>query len=97
MAPGLALIPMTEALLLCPSDVPLNNFLWDPVTKQVWVIDCQHVNVFPQSFASFYFHCNTDLFVEVVAEKIDFPVSSQFALLESAAVIVMQSGGSSFG
>ncbi|CAA7269339.1 unnamed protein product [Cyclocybe aegerita] len=75
----------TEAHLLCPSDVSLNNFLWDPVTERVWMIDCQHVNVLPQSFASFYFHHTTDPFVKAVAERINLPVSSQLALVESAA------------
>ena len=59
--------------------------------------DYQHVNVLPQSFASFYFHYTTHPFVKAVAERINLPVSSQLALLASAAGIVLQSGNSSFG
>ncbi|KAI6105706.1 hypothetical protein F5141DRAFT_1216459 [Pisolithus sp. B1] len=87
----------TEARLLCPSDVSLKNFLWGPVNERVWMIDCQHVNALPHSFASLYFHSVTDPFVEAIAKKISLPVSSQLNLLESAAGIVLQSGNSSFG
>lgn len=87
----------TEARLLCPSDVSLKNFLWDSVNERVWMVDCQHVNVLPHSFASFYFHSAPDPFVEAVAKKISLPVSSQLNLLQSAAVIVIQSGIRSFG
>ncbi|KIO04225.1 hypothetical protein M404DRAFT_26426 [Pisolithus tinctorius Marx 270] len=87
----------TEARLLCPSDVSLKNFLWDSVNERVWMVDYQHVNVLPHSFASFYFHSAPDPFVEAVAKKISLPVSSQLNLLQSAAVIVIQSGIRSFG
>ncbi|KDQ19304.1 hypothetical protein BOTBODRAFT_51736 [Botryobasidium botryosum FD-172 SS1] len=87
----------TEARLLCPSDVSLKNFLWDPVNERVWMIDYQHVNVLPHSFASLYFHSATDAFVKSVAKKISLPVSSQLNLLQSAAGIVLQSSNSSFG
>ncbi|KAI6144141.1 hypothetical protein BKA82DRAFT_4180694 [Pisolithus tinctorius] len=79
----------TEARLLCPSD--------DSVNERVWMVDYQHVNVLPHSFASFYFHSAPDPFVEAVAKKISLPVSSQLNLLQSAAVIVIQSGIRSFG
>ena len=80
---------VTEDRCSSPSDVSLDNFLWDPVTKRVWMVDFQHVNTvsfLPESFASFYIH-NTDSFVRAVGEKINFPVSSQLGLLQSAAII----------
>jgi hypothetical protein len=86
----------TEARILCPSNVTLNNFHWDPVTERVWMVDFQHVNVLPQSFTSFYFH-TADPFAKEVAERIDLPVSSQLSLLVQAAIIVMQSGNTSLG
>jgi len=61
------------------------------------MIDFQHVNILPKSFFSFYLHRNTDPFVQAVAAKIGFPVSSQLGLLASAAGIVIQSGISAFG
>ncbi|KAG5638515.1 hypothetical protein H0H81_012152 [Sphagnurus paluster] len=87
----------TEALFLSHSDVTLKNFLWDPVAERVWMVDYQHVNILPQSFASFYLHRSSDPFVKAVAAKIDFPVSSKLDLLMQAAYIVLQSGNSSFG
>ena len=87
----------TEARILCPSDVTLKNFLWDPLNEQVWTVDYQHVNVLPQSFASLYFHTAIEPFLKAVAKKIDLPVSSQLGLLNSAFCIVVQSGVSSFG
>ncbi|KAF8904113.1 hypothetical protein CPB84DRAFT_1773458, partial [Gymnopilus junonius] len=60
-------------------------------------VDCQHVNVLPHSFASFYFHGTTDPFLQAVAKKISLPVSSKLNLLIAAAGIVLQSGNSSLG
>jgi len=86
-----------EACIFCPSDISLDNFLWDPVTQHVWLTDCQHINILPQSFFSLYLHSSTDRFIKAVAARVGFPVSSQLGLLESAAGIVVQSGKSSFG
>ena len=61
------------------------------------MVDFQHVNILPKSFFSFYLHGDTDPFVQAVAAKIGFPVSSQLGLLASAGGIVIQSGISTFG
>lgn len=61
------------------------------------MIDFQHVNILPESFFSFYLHLSSDPFVQAVAAKIGFPVSSQLGLLASAAGIVIQSGISPLG
>jgi len=86
-----------EERIFCPSDITLENFLYDPETQRVWMVDCQHVNVLPQSFFSFYLHRSGGPFVRAVAAKIDFPVSSQLDLLETAAIIVLQSGNGPLG
>jgi len=83
-----------EARYLSPSDVTLENF---PVNERVWMVDFQYVNVLPHSFASYYFHYTTDPFLEAIAKKISLPVSSKLNLIYQAAIIVMQSGNSSFG
>jgi len=61
------------------------------------MVDFQHVNILPKSFFSFYLHRGSYPFVQAVAAKVDFPVSSQLGLLAAAAGIVIQSGESSFG
>jgi hypothetical protein len=61
------------------------------------MVDCEHVNVLPQSFVSFYFHYTAHPFAKAVAERIDLPVSSKLSLLGQAALIVLQSGNSSLG
>jgi hypothetical protein len=86
-----------EERIFCPSDITLENFLYDPETQRVWMVDCQYVNVLPQSFFSFYLHGSSAPLVQAVAAKIDFPVSSQLDLLGAAAFIVLQSGNSCFG
>ncbi|KAJ6450473.1 hypothetical protein C8R45DRAFT_1114030 [Mycena sanguinolenta] len=69
------------------------NLLCDPSTprRRIWLIDCQHINVLPSAFFSFYLHrsCCTDPLVRAR----DVPVSAKLP----AAAIVMQSGNSSFG
>ncbi|KAJ7214248.1 hypothetical protein B0H12DRAFT_367766 [Mycena haematopus] len=86
-----------EALIFSPSDISLDNFLWDPPTRRVWLVDCQHINILPESFFSFYLHNSADPVVRAVAVALDFPVSPQLGLLEAAAGIVMQIGNSAFG
>ncbi|KAG5641160.1 hypothetical protein DXG03_005876 [Asterophora parasitica] len=86
-----------EACIFSHSDVSLDNFLWDPATQRVWLTDCQHINVLPESFCSFYLHTSTDPIVQAVSAALNFPTSSQLGLLKSANGIVIQSGTSSFG
>ncbi|KAF8214039.1 hypothetical protein K438DRAFT_1750129 [Mycena galopus ATCC 62051] len=81
-----------EAHIFCHSDISLDNFLWDPVTRRVWLTDCQHINVLPRSFFSFYLDGSTKPLIQAVATTVDFPASSQLSLLNSAAGIILQSG-----
>jgi len=80
----------TEARLYCPSDVAFKNFLWDG--KVVSFVDWQHVNLLPQSFASFYFHSTTDKVVKAVASRISLQRSAKLELIEAAAGSVVQGG-----
>lgn len=86
-----------ERLLISHSDINLDNFLYDPVTGQVWMVDYQHVNVLPESFVSFALHVATHAFAKAVAEKVDLPQSTQLEDLELAAIIVMQSANKTLG
>jgi hypothetical protein len=98
--PGRSLRTVTfanERLLIGHSDINLDNFLYDPLTGKVWMVDYQHVNVLPESFVSFAMHFNPSRFGEAVAEMVDFPRSTKLEVLELAAIIVMQSGNGSFG
>jgi hypothetical protein len=61
------------------------------------MVNFQYVNVLPESFFGLYLHGSGGPFLQAVAAKIGFPVSSQLDLLSSAAVIVVQSGNSSLG
>jgi len=98
--PGRTLRAVTlanERLLIGHSDINLNNFLYDPVTGRVWMVDYQYINVLPESFVSFALHVTTHSFVKAVAEKVDFPQSTQLEQLELAAIIVMQSANKTLG
>ena len=88
-----------EPLMFTDSDITLDNFLRDPSTRRIWLVDCQDINVLPSSFFSFYLHrwSRTDPLVRAVAAAFDFPVSEKLRLLGAAAAVVMQSGDSSFG
>ena len=85
----------TEARLYSPSDVALKNFLWDG--KVVLFVDWQHVNLLPQSFASFYFHSTTDRLVKEVASRISLQRSTKLSLIEAAAGNVVQGGIPDYG
>ncbi|KAJ7211613.1 hypothetical protein GGX14DRAFT_623160 [Mycena pura] len=87
----------TEALIFSPSDITLDNFLYDPHSERVWMVDHQHVNVLPTSFFDYYIYASEDPFVQAVAAKIDFAPSAQRAQLRLASAIVIQSGNSSLG
>ena len=86
-----------ERLLIGHSDINLDNFLYDSLTGQVWMVDYQHVNVLPESLVSFAMHLTTDAFVKAVAEKVDFSQSTKLELLELAAISVMQSANKTLG
>ncbi|KAF9519852.1 hypothetical protein BS47DRAFT_1481746 [Hydnum rufescens UP504] len=73
----------TEARLYCPSDVAFRNFLWDG--KVVSFVDWQHVNLLPQSFASYYFHSTADKVVKAVASRISLQRSTKLKLIDAAA------------
>src|SRR5258708_34866949 len=80
----------TEARHYSPSNVAFKNFLCDG--KVVSFIDWQHVNLLPQSFASFYFHSTTDKVVKEVASRISPQRSTKLSLIEAAAGNVLQGG-----
>ncbi|KAI0039855.1 hypothetical protein FA95DRAFT_1577324 [Auriscalpium vulgare] len=60
------------------------NFLWDGAT--VLLVDWQHANLLPHSFASSRFHSNTDDLVKAIAGRIS---STKLQLMTG---IVVQSG-----
>ncbi|KAG8932420.1 hypothetical protein FRC01_014146, partial [Tulasnella sp. 417] len=86
-----------EDSFFCPSDVRLENFLWDG--EKVWVVDLQHFNVVPRSLASWYFHGNPNRVVKAVADLIELEPSAQdkLTLLARAAGTVMRSGCPTWG
>ncbi|KAG8919477.1 hypothetical protein FRC01_001271 [Tulasnella sp. 417] len=79
-----------EDSFFCPSDVRLENFLWDG--EKVWVVDLQHYNVVPRSLASWYFHENTNRVVKAVADLIELKPSARdkLTLLARAAGTVIR-------
>lgn len=98
--PGRTLRTVTfanERLLIGHSDIDLDNFLYDPVTGRVWMVDYQYVNVLPESLVSFAMHVPTHSFVKAVAEKVDLRQSTQLEQLELAAILIMQSANKTLG
>ncbi|KAJ6510940.1 hypothetical protein C8R45DRAFT_1207734 [Mycena sanguinolenta] len=86
-----------EPLIFTHSDITLDNFLWDPSTRRIWLIDCGHISVLPTSFFSFYLHLEYDPLVSPIAAALDFPLSPHLRLLHAAATRIMQGGNSCFG
>ena len=86
-----------ERLLIGHSDIELDNFLYDPLTGRVWMVDYQFVSVHPESFVSFAMHYDTYPFVKAVAEMVDFPRSTKLEDLGLAAIIVGMSGNRPLG
>jgi len=84
-----------ERLLIGRSDICLNNFLYDPVAGWVWMVDYRYVNVVPESLVSFALHVASDTFMKAVAEKVDFPQSTQLEHL--AFMLVMQPANKTLG
>jgi len=98
--PGRTLRTVTlanERLVIGHSDINLNNFLYDHVTGRVWMVDYQYVNVVPESLVSFALHVTSHSFVKAVAEKLEFPQSTQLEQLEPATISVMQSANKTLG
>ena len=61
------------------------------------MVDYRYVNVVPESLVSFALHVASDTFMKAVAEKVDFPQSTQLEHLELAFILVMQSTNKTLG
>ncbi|KAG8920055.1 hypothetical protein FRC01_000950 [Tulasnella sp. 417] len=64
-----------EELCFYHSDIRPSNFHYDPETQKVTIVDLQHVEIGPKSFASYPFHVNHHLdreFRLAIATRIDY-------------------------
>jgi hypothetical protein len=87
-----------DPLVLGHSDVSLDNFLYNPHTGEVWIVDCGHINVVTLSLASYAFHTTADAFVQAAAQRLSLTISQPLLKeLGLAAEIIGQSGVSSLG
>ncbi|KAF7328848.1 Protein kinase-like domain [Mycena venus] len=88
-----------EEHIFCHSDISFDNFLYDPATGRVWMVDFQHVNVLPRSFFSHYLHYSpwAGVVAKAVEAKLGFPRSPHLDLLALANALIGRSDYSSFG
>ncbi|TFK95190.1 hypothetical protein BDV98DRAFT_440534 [Pterulicium gracile] len=81
-----------EPFFFNPSDVKLDNFLYDDGASKLYIVDWQHVNALPHSFASFYFHRSQDPFVKAIAERLTLAVSPNLPAMQTIASKIRQTG-----
>ncbi|GBE83387.1 hypothetical protein SCP_0504350 [Sparassis crispa] len=79
------------------SDIREPNFLYNPETGELSLIDFQHVGILTTSFVSYALHGSNDTFVRDMAARITFPKLVQLPAMGCAASILMQFGGSNLG
>jgi len=57
---------LSSELSICHSDIREDNFLLDATTGRIWIIDFEHVCVFPKPFQQYgFFNINSPLASEV--------------------------------
>lgn len=78
-------------------DIKPYNFLIDPETLRVTLIDFGCVSALPHSFVSFTLHTTPDKFISGIAKSLGWPRSDNLLALVGAAGIYCMSGGRHFG
>ena len=78
-------------------DIKPYNFLIDPKTLQVTIIDFGCISTLPHSFVSFTLHSTRDKFITGIAESLGWKMTDNFSALGAAAGIYAQSAGRRWG
>ena len=75
----------------------MQNFLINPDTLEVWLIDVEHINILPSPFASYALHAISDDFINAVADRVELERWRHLDNLVRAAQLLVQSGDKSLG
>ncbi|KAG9008173.1 hypothetical protein FRB93_006741 [Tulasnella sp. JGI-2019a] len=84
----------SEARCFYHSDIRATNFLINPETWELTIVDLEHVGILTTSFTSYALHGPEHPFVRDMVARIDFPESKQLPAMSRVACILVQSGGS---
>jgi aminoglycoside phosphotransferase (APT) family kinase protein len=86
-----------EPLVMNHDDIELRNFLIDPETKQVTIIDFGHINVLPRSFVSHTLHHPRTDFIKKIASFLSWERSKNLSAMGAAGGIFGLMSGRALG
>ncbi len=84
-APLLVVEISNEPLVMAPGDIKLPNFLIDPWTLQVTIIDFGGISALPRSFVSFTLYSTRDAFIARITEFLGWAWSDNLLAMGGAA------------
>jgi len=96
-APPLAVEISDEPLVIVHGDIKPCNFLIDPKTLRVTIIDFGGMSVLPHSFVSFTLHAIRDKFVVGINKFLDWKRSDNFLAMAAAAGVYYQVSSNHLG
>ncbi|KAE9409669.1 hypothetical protein BT96DRAFT_1012611 [Gymnopus androsaceus JB14] len=96
-APPLVLNIAHEPLVMVQGDINPRNFLIDPETLHVTIIDFGCISILPRSFVSFTLHATRDNFINGIAKSLGWERSENLEALVAATGIYAQMAGKRFG
>lgn len=73
-----------DGLVLCPSDPNDSNFMIDQESK-LWAIDFGRTCFLPSSFLSYSLTMSSDVFVQSVARRLNYPLSANLRAMRAAS------------
>ena len=78
-------IETADGLVLCPSDPHDSNFMIDDEGKVLWAIDFGRTCFLPSSFVSYSLTMSSDVFVQSVARRVNYPLSANLPAMRAAS------------
>ncbi len=82
---------------MAPGDIKLPNFLIDPWTLQVTIIDFGGISALPRSFVSFTLYSTQDAFIARITEFLGWRRSDNLSAMGAAAGLYLQISGTHLG
>ena len=73
-----------DGLVLCPSDLNASNFMIDNEEK-LWAIDFGRTCFLPASFMSYSLASSSDVFMQSIARRINYPRSTNLRAMSAAS------------
>jgi len=77
-------IETADGLVLCPSDPNDSNFMIDDDEGKLWAIDFGRTCFLPPSFVSYSLTSSSDVFVQSVAYRVNYPRSAILQAMRAA-------------